>query len=395
MDLTASPVDKSALVVAPDGAPRRAWTEAMRQAGLRVRESERADAALEALRENPPDILIRDGALPDMDGLEFLRRARELDASGRLHILALLESADEANAHKALEAGADECAPRSAETREIMGLVRAGLHIAYLGRGLDLLGREFDQLKLRLKAEQEAVAQIQRELLPRAVPEIPGVDFSTYYLPSTECGGDYYDFLRLDDSRTGFVIADVSGHGSPATVAMAVIRQFFRFLARDFDQPHLLLEEMNRRLCDELPGEQYATMHYAILDAHAGRCLYASAGHNPPLRYSARDGRVEAFEGCEGFPLKLVARDAAYQTRSIPLEPGDKILFYTDGVTECFGPGRELYGQERLEEALRLHGGLARAAELQNAIATDLFRFSDNPATEDDLTLAVAAVLKD
>lgn len=361
--------------------------------GVCVYSASDGQSALDLVEKHHPDVVICDSCLPDMSGEELAKHIRDSLRDNQVYIILLTEGDEHpARVRLAAQDRVDETLITPCEPWELMSRIKSGLRIAELQRMLAQRSEEHRLLTGRLNQELSVVSNIQKSLLPQVMPAIYGFEFTWFYLPSTECGGDYFDFHQLDDDHLGFVIADVSGHGAPAMVAMALIRQDFHIICSRFQEPHLLLEELNRMLFDHLPTDQYATMFYAIINTQTLEFQYASAGHNPPVWFrSAQDG-VERLRYCEGYPLKLVTRDARYLSYSIQLDHGDKIVFYTDGIPECFNAEREIYGMERFEKSIATYAKGRTPRQLETMIVTDLMCFADNHPQEDDLTLTIIGV---
>ena len=181
-----------------------------------------------------------------------------------------------------------------------------------------------------LDSERKAVGEIQRSLLPASLPEIPGFEMSPYYRPSQQAGGDYYDVVPLVDGQWGFVMADVSGHGTPAAVIMTVMRTLIHAeLPSNRDKSAAeFLRHVNRVMSDAyLRDGRFVTTWAAVLDPASGRLTYASAGHNPPRLL--RGGNVFPLDTTSGLPLGIDPA-ATYENVSITLEPGDLLVIYTD-----------------------------------------------------------------
>ncbi|OPZ21918.1 MAG: Phosphoserine phosphatase RsbU [candidate division BRC1 bacterium ADurb.BinA364] len=234
--------------------------------------------------------------------------------------------------------------------------------------------------------ELRVVAGIQRALLPQALPHSDTLRFGVFYQPSTQCGGDYYDIYPLSPSVFGLVIADVSGHGAPAMVAMALVRLLFHSYASAAASPADLLGVLNNQLYRHLPTEQYATMFFGALDSATGLLTYSSAGQPPPLFCRAATGEIASLPNCEGFPLKLVMPDVEYQNHTLQMAPGDKLLLYTDGVNEMMDPEGELYGFERLCDSVGACMALPPQERIER-IAEDLRTFARGYPQSDDVTM--------
>lgn len=383
---------QTVLLVRTDSVLRREWADQLEQEGLTVLEAADGKEAWELIKKKEPQAVLCDRLLPAMEGLELCRRIKEKPETGHIYVVVIMNAETSRDRQALDEVDADGNLPLDCPGREMTQLVRTGLRIAHLEKGFALRNQELQQLTERLNKELETVSNIQKALLPQSIPRTPAFDFTAFYLPSTECSGDYYDLIQLDEKRQGFVIADVSGHGAPAMVTMALLRQNFHLISGKHEEPHTLLEEMNRLLFDHLPTDQYVTMHYCIFNTETLGCRYASAGHNPPLHFKRATGKCAMLEKCESFPLKLVMREATYQTNSLQLEKGDKLVFYTDGIPECFNHNKENYEMERFQDIVDREAPRKRVSELEMTILTDVMTFADGRPFDDDLTLAIVGV---
>ena len=243
-----------------------------------------------------------------------------------------------------------------------------------------------------LDREREAVGEIQRSLLPEALPAIPGFEMSAYYRPSAQAGGDYYDVVPLIDGQWGFVMADVSGHGTPAAVIMTVLRTLIHAeLPSNRDKSAAeFLEHVNRVMSETYlrHGRFFVTMWAAVLDPVSRRLTYASAGHNPPRLL--RRGNVFALDAPSGIPLGIDPA-ATYKNVSITLEPDDLLVIYTDGITEAMRPGiddRELFGTERLDRVLS-ECGSAGTSDCTERVTKAIATFTNDGAPTDDRTMLI------
>lgn len=258
------------------------------------------------------------------------------------------------------------------------------------GRGtLNLvLRRELDDAYQALDRELKIVGEMQRALLPAELPTIPGLNLASMYETSQRAGGDYYDIFPLPDGDWGFFIADVSGHGTPAAVMMAITHAIAHSHP-DPATPGELLAYLNRRLVDRYTGGagSFVTAFYGVYRPSLHTLTYASAGHNPPrMRYG---GQVMSLESPSGLPLGIM-HDEWYPETCVRFGPGDLLLLYTDGITETFSQDRRMFGVERLDELLRSHNG--HASRLTDAVRAAVCEFSANAPASDDRTLLALAV---
>ena len=243
-----------------------------------------------------------------------------------------------------------------------------------------------ERAQARLQAELEVARSLQLAILPGQFPPQHGCDGAARMIPATTLGGDFYDFIELPRGQVGLVMADVSGKGVPAAFFMAVARTNLRDLAPRHSDPGACLAATNEELCGENPLELFVTVFYGIVDPSTGALHYANGGHNPPYVRRA-DGAIEALAGTGG-PILGVIPGAKYPTHTLQLLPGDRLVLYTDGVTEAFNPAHEAYGVERLIDTVRMHGGDSPAALIER-ICESVATFAGSAAQSDDITLTV------
>jgi phosphoserine phosphatase RsbU/P len=207
--------------------------------------------------------------------------------------------------------------------------------------------RLFQQERLekeRMSHELQEARQIQFGLFPAEPPVMPGFAIDARCIPYHEVGGDWFDYLPLDDGRLGIVLADVSGKGLAAALLMSSTRSILRLLAQDGLPPGEVLQRINRTLMKDLPTRRFVTMIYAVLDAGHGRLVFANAGHLYPLFVDSRGGQFLSTEA--GFPLGI--RDGAFAEREVELPAGSRLVLYSDGLSEATSPTGEEYGTDRI-----------------------------------------------
>jgi serine phosphatase RsbU (regulator of sigma subunit) len=242
------------------------------------------------------------------------------------------------------------------------------------------------QERERIEQELRVARLIQQTLLPKGVPDLPGYQLAAYYQPAREVGGDFYDFLELDDGRLGLVVGDVTDKGVPAALVMATTRTMLRASAQRLDSPGEVLKRVNDVMVPDIPPNMFVTCLYAILDPATGRLHYANAGHDLPYRRRSTGGAGGAEElRATGMPLGLLP-GMGYEEKEIVLERGESVLFYSDGLVEAHDPQREMFGFPRLQGLVGAHrsGG----QELVNFLLSELARFTgEGWEQEDDITL--------
>jgi phosphoserine phosphatase RsbU/P len=255
-----------------------------------------------------------------------------------------------------------------------------------------VLNDELKQALAVVERELKIVADLQRTLLPKRLPKIPTLDLAAHYQTSRWAGGDYYDLFALPDGRWGLLIADVSGHGTPAAVMMAVTHSIAHTFPGDPERPGHLLNFINHHLSTRYTAEieAFVTAFYGIYDPTRRELTYASAGHNPPRLKRCEDGSVISLDVVGNLPLG-VDLEMRYDETTVKLRPGDQIVFYTDGITEATAPdGTTMFGMERLDEALEnCH---LDADGLIRAVLDAVEEFTCGGVPTDDRTLLVAKV---
>jgi sigma-B regulation protein RsbU (phosphoserine phosphatase) len=251
----------------------------------------------------------------------------------------------------------------------------------------DLDNREIAQQFHHQELEVAEARSIQQGLLPKSIPQRPGYEISGAWQPAQSVGGDYYDVLEFDDNSLGLCIADVAGKGLPAALLMSNLQAAVRGLASPALAPDGLCSRLNSLVCHNTGADRFITFFYARLDGPARLLHYANAGHNPPILLHA-DGsheRLQAGGGVLGvFPRHKFASGAAQ------LSSGDRLILYTDGVTEACDAAGEEFGEVRLLRLLQEHR-TAAASALQTKILAVTGEFSRGH-WHDDATLLVLAV---
>jgi serine phosphatase RsbU (regulator of sigma subunit) len=288
-------------------------------------------------------------------------------------------------------AGVDARAVRALRLLRLLRLLKLQTHIlettvATRTRELAEKNASLEAAQAQLKAELEVARALQIAILPATFPAKAGCDGAARMIPATTMGGDFYDFIELPDGRIGLVMADVSGKGVPAAFFMAVARTNLRDLAAHFAAPGACLARTNDMLCAQNPLELFVTVFYCVFDANSGMLHYANGGHLPPCVRRA-NGSVEALNGAGGLVLGAMP-GMEYPDHAVQLLPGDRLVLYTDGVTEAFNPADEAYGEERLIAEVRAHGDGAAAA-LVERICRSVTLFAGTAAQSDDITLTV------
>jgi serine phosphatase RsbU (regulator of sigma subunit)/anti-sigma regulatory factor (Ser/Thr protein kinase) len=282
--------------------------------------------------------------------------------------------------------------PYSTDDRHLLGSlasqVAPAMRVAQLVREQQVEAKERQQIQQEL----QVAALIQQTLLPKELPSISGWHVDAFYRPARAVGGDFYDFIPLEDGRLGVVIGDVTDKGVPAALVMATCRSMLRAAAQSHGSPSAVLADVNEGLVPEIPPAMFVTCLYAIIDTEQGEIVFANAGHNLPYVRTA-DGVVELR--ATGMPLGLMP-DMPYEERTYRMERGDVMVLTSDGITEAHNSEGEMYGFGRLMGRVAIRPS---DDDMVGALVGDLERFTGEGAEqEDDITLVVvrrAASAKD
>jgi serine phosphatase RsbU (regulator of sigma subunit) len=278
------------------------------------------------------------------------------------------------------------------KTKNEFGLLASAFN-DMAGRLADIHGLSDD--KGRISRDLEIARQLQRSYLPEGAPSYTGVEIAGFCEPAYEVGGDYYDFIPVDDRRLGVVVADVAGKSLQGLMVMLMLRTILRTTApRHYDSLPTLCET-NTILSPDMRTGNFVTCLYYVYDSRNRSIDVANAGHNPLLVYRHDENRVEVVK-TRGRPLGLIDPEEFNRTlesSTVHLEPGDTVLIYTDGITESMNPSSELFGEKRLHETFRTFADLA-PEELVKELAKTVHTFAGKERQFDDMTLVALGVSK-
>lgn len=241
----------------------------------------------------------------------------------------------------------------------------------------------------RLQQEMQVAQEIQHTLLPRELPQIEGYEVSSMYRSAKEVGGDYFDFVWVDDNVLGIAVADVSGKGIPGSLVMTMIRTALRLEARNNHNATDVMAKVNNFVTRDMKKGMFVTMFYIILDSRRRIIQYTCAGHNPMILYREETDQIYYLKP-RGFPVGIdLPNPDLFQKsltqESVKLKKGDVLLLYTDGITEAMNPRREQFGEKRLLDLVRQHHELS-AEEFVQKLSEEIARFTEDYPQNDDIT---------
>ena len=338
------------------------------------------DAVLERLRERPFDLLLMDlnysrDTTSGREGLELIPKVRALDASLPIVVMTGWGSVD--TAVEAMRHGARSFVQKPWEDVTLLEILQREIEEAQASKRSDAKQkREFEEARL-----------IQRGLLPTTTPQLAGLSLASSWQPANGVGGDCFDMLTFGAGAMGVYIADVAGKGVPAALLMSNLQAAVRAFAQEGAAPGSVATSVNRLLCRNMASGRFVTFCYARIDVGAGKLTYANAGHNPPLLVRA-DATIEKL--APGGTVLGVFAESTYEQGDFPLRPNDRLIFYTDGITEGRNPDGDEFGEDRLAASALQHRALG-ADDMLAAMLRDVEAFNAG-VYEDDATLIVAAL---
>jgi len=340
-----------------------------------VRTARNGLECMEILPVFNPEILLVDLLMPEMGGLEVIEEVRGRKNDQALYIIVLTGEDASDSKSRALNMGANDYLTKPFDKQELLARVRVA------GRQV-LLYERLNEAYGKIKDEMRLVSHLQALLLPRAIPEIPGLHIEHWYHPSTQSSGDYYDYIDMGDGLVRLAVADVSGHGARAAFLMAIVRTMLRESARRRMPLDQTFTAMNVHLCEILETESdYVTLFAADLDTRSQTMSYLNAGHCPGL-IAVSPGEIELLTP-QSPPLGFFPLD--FPLKNVRLKNRLELFLFTDGFYEWdITPGTQL----GLDRFLEMASGLMRSGDFSlSKLNEQLTNFiGRRPAYRDDLT---------
>ena len=334
--------------------------------------------------EEKPDLVLLDVEMPDMDGFQTLEALKRGVLDEGVPVIFLTARTDSESRDKGLEAGAVDYITKPYDRHELS--IKVKNHLAlYEAR------KEIEQRNRIMAQEMEMASQLQRSLLPQTFPRSERVTFSVAYVPTLQASGDFYDVIELPGGRIGFAQVDVSGHGVHSAMIGAMFKMAFQTHTGRDASPSKLLETINDEMFRVLPDSDFLTVFFGVIDPNSLNFCYSNGGHPKPFFFRAADRAILELE--EGGPLIGAFDRMDYDEGSLTVAPGDRILIFTDGVTEANGTDdpADLYGEERLRDAFIRHAHLPPDEAIEG-ILNDVKEFRAGAPFDDDVSMLLVAV---
>jgi sigma-B regulation protein RsbU (phosphoserine phosphatase) len=356
--------------------------------GMRVDAVSSPEGALAAIAGGSFDLLLMDlnytgDTTSGREGLDLVSRVQALDKLLPVVVMTGWGSVDVAV--EAMRHGVRDFVQKPWDNSQLLTTLRTEIEA----------GRARRQQHTLEQREMDEARRIQRKLLPSTMPQVDGCEIAASWQPAAGVGGDCYDAIPFGQSRIGLSIADVVGKGIPAALLMSNLQATLRAFATELAQPADVCQQANRVLCGHIAEGRFISFFYCVVDTDEGTLTYTNAGHYPPILMKA-NGRVERLGA--GGPVLGIFPAADYEQAQVAIETGDRLVLYTDGISEATprgadgnnGTTRDEFGDARLIDLVASHRACSAPA-LQARLTDAVAQFA-NGAFQDDATLIVMAV---
>ena len=372
----------------------------LKDRGYKVRPVPGGKLALLAARRDPPDLILLDINMPEMNGYEVCDHLKADDALQGIPVIFISALTEPLDKVKAFATGGVDYITKPFQMEELHARVETHLKLRRLQTELEEANRRLEAANGRMSRDLRAAAKIQATFLPRQVPGVPGLDFAWAYRPCDELAGDGLNVVPLGGGRVGLYVLDVNGHGvAPALLSVTLSRLLSppsdpsSILVRDaagggrgdVTPPAEVAARLNRLFPFDPATEQFATLVYGVLDAATGEFRYVTAGHPGPVHLPA-GGQPVTLES-RGFPIGLA--DDAHAERTVRLAAGDRLYLYSDGLPEAMNPAGEQFGNPRLLAAIDRRRSVPLAAAVA-ALQAEVEQWCGAAGPHDDLSIVAA-----
>ncbi|MBU1058516.1 MAG: fused response regulator/phosphatase [Proteobacteria bacterium] len=383
---------ETVLVIEDDLVNRELLKMILKKAGYLVITAENGCSGVEKVQTELPDLVLLDIVMPEMDGITACRILKNDPLTLDIPILMISSLTSVKDKVDCFDVGAADYLPKPFQPQEVLVRVRTHLKLRKLYRTVVENNRLLEEKQKVLDQDLSAAAKVQQHLLPQTLP-LTAMEFSWYFQPCQQVSGDIFNVFRLDADHMALYMVDVSGHGVSAALITALVSEFFS------THGGRLKEEQGKSSCrirrpvevvalldKEFPLERfgcYFTIFYLIVDVHSGEYTYCSAGHPSPFLVSSDGDSLALKEG--GVPIGMGTLAPPPDEGSGCFQAGQRLLLYTDGVSEYETREGLMYGSQRLQEILR---GMVTSplAEVKAALLQDIREFGEGMEAKDDMS---------
>ncbi|HVF92657.1 MAG TPA: SpoIIE family protein phosphatase [Blastocatellia bacterium] len=351
----------------------------LKNEGFQIETATSPAAVLEALSSRNFDLLLMDlnyarDTTSGQEGLDLLESIRAIDSTLPIVVMTAWATID--LAVETMRRGVRDFVQKPWENDRLLSILCNQIKD----------GRSLRQRLSRQRQEIQDAREIQHGLLPKEIPQIRGCEISASWIPALNVSGDYFDVIKFGDDKVGLCIADVSGKGLPAALLMCNLQAAVKAFISEEVPPQELCRKLNRVIHSNTAIDRFITLFYCVVDTRARKLTYSNAGHCAPI-VMRRDGTGARLE--EGGALLGPFPDWDYEQKELDLRAGDRIILFTDGVTEAFNSQGADFGEERMIQLLRENRG-ASVVEIQERLIRAISEFSGGSFHDDVTSIALS-----
>ena len=371
-------------LIADDQADVRAALRLLlKGAGYQTEAADSPAAVLDAIKQQKFDLVLMDlnyarDTTSGKEGLDLISRIQALDNDLPIVVMTAWATVD--LAVETMRLGVRDFVQKPWENSRLLRKLRTQIEHGRMRR------REHDR-EHQLRLELNEAREIQRGLMPRRMPNVNGFSLASAWQPAHDVSGDYLAAFKFNESRVGLCVADVAGKGLPAALLMSNMQAALKSLASETISPSELCEKLNRLMCSNTPLRKFVSCFYGDLDIFNRTMTFTNAGHNPPF-LMRRNGECIRLD--DGGCVIGAFGESQFIQRAIRFDEGDKLLLFTDGVTEARNASGEEFGEERLQQILRSYRG-QNAAELRTIILEEVKEYCGDNFDDDAALMVVIA----
>jgi len=373
-------VDKNVLLLVDDDSENIQVVNSILGDKYKIRVATNGVKALELVRVEPfPSLILLDVIMPYMDGYEVCSQLKTDPKTRDIPVIFLTGKTEVADETKGFELGAVDYIHKPFSPPIVNARVRTHL---MLREAHEIVARQLSTMN----SELEMARQVQLSILPSEIPHLPGLEIAARYLPMSSVAGDFYDFLVPDDQHVGILIADVSGHGLPSALIASMLQSALAAQSPHASDPTQVLAGLNRAIHGKFE-RHYVTASYLFVDTLQGTVRYSGAAHPPFLVWQARTGRITEY--VENGLMLGPFGDSPYSAGTLSLEPGDRVLLFTDGLLEVKNAAGRDFGVDGVQQILECKHDLP-PGRFADALLYALSNWSEDaigPRQSDDITI--------
>jgi len=392
------------LVVDDSKLQRKLLTLALGRWGFDVSEAESGEEALQSIARQRPDLILSDWMMPGMSGLDLCRKCRQMEGEDYLYFILLTSKSEKTEVARGLDSGADDFLTKPVDSNELRARITAGERLVEMQRSMIDANRALSETLAKLQqlydsidSDLQEAKKLQQSLVKERFRALPTGDLSLLLRSSGHVGGDLVGFFEAGPDHIGIFALDVSGHGISSALMTARLAGYLSSAAPEQNvalqkdekgeyvprPPDEVIADLNALILNEVETEHYFTLLLGFVELATGHVDLSQAGHPHPLVQRA-NGEIEQT-GTGGFPVGLL-EGIKFERFSIKLNPGDRLLILSDGVTECPGTDQDMLGEEGLEKLVENMSDIAGPAFLDDLVGrlAEYIGFVDFP---DDISV--------